>query len=817
MPKKIVMLPICYFPRRYLMILQLHVLLLLLLFPAKECTMPEASQEGLLHSFKSYSDIAMFHYTVPKEVHRATWQFAAFMDRQDCPERKVHIYLQWGSYPVISVNNDTFPSDMYPKRNQTIVVSAITTFEPKTTAIVPVYGPESGDWFVGAYLSHWDEKVQQQGLGHKCHYSIGSVAIWTQTNNMENIPIGCQHTLRTRGTTSYYKIYIPSGTWNFRVHVWGCNFTVYNYIYPSHNPHEPCIQSMALQGRSLPVFNHSEPIEIGNLTMSDSHIFTESSPYEDSYYYLMIISSSIIEVNVKVVTSECPVRVTEKSFVRQYLDAPSFSQALAQLHMKDLTKHHTHHDEDKSNNASLHNGIDFRNQFHVSDESFDDPCVPRYQLARIKHSQTFSGVYLLQGKEWLTSWVMLTDKHPVITQFNILPLIDIGGTLDVSAHLEMDKVMTRQVVKVILCIRRGRVPDRSRGNIICEDSRMSMNLSSSFDKHDSNLLIPYPQPDIWYVALQATCYFNGHPVNCEMEEILVSLDIRTRQCVFPGNYPCGHHGICQEIHRDILYYTTCKCFEGYKGWGCTDATSANPESSLLMTTLMLTLSNGFFMPAIYLAVKRGLYTEGLVYMATMLFSSLYHACDQHVMTYCIAKYEVLQYSDFFSSILAFWVTLVAMAEIPTHFVSLCHMFGVLIIAFGVESNKTSLTSILVPLGMGIMIPMGAYAYRCYQLKKWKKPDRISKLLAGLLLATIGLLLFSLVETEANYQYVHSAWHMIIAMSLIFLLPPSPMEPASSSGTSSFSDDSELLDYKFAHDSPIFTVTSGQENLVIASN
>lgn len=65
----------------------------------------------------------------------------------------------------------------------------------------------------------------------------------------------------------------------------------------------------------------------------------------------------------------------------------------------------------------------------------------------------------------------------------------------------------------------------------------------------------------------------------------------------------------------------------------------------------------------------------------------------------------MQYSDFFSSILAFWVTLVAMAEIPIRFVSLCHMFGVLIIAFGVESNKTSLTSILVPLGMGIMIPV----------------------------------------------------------------------------------------------------------------
>lgn len=59
---------------------------------------------------------------------------------------------------------------------------------------------------------------------------------------------------------------------------------------------------MVLQGRSLPVFNHSQPIENRNLTMLDSYTFIESSPYEDSYYYLMIVSDSIIEVNVKVVT-----------------------------------------------------------------------------------------------------------------------------------------------------------------------------------------------------------------------------------------------------------------------------------------------------------------------------------------------------------------------------------------------------------------------------------------------------------------------------------------------------------------------------------
>lgn len=55
---------------------------------------------------------------------------------------------------------------------------------------------------------------------------------------------------------------------------------------------------------------------------------------------------------------------------------------------------------------------------------------------------------------------------------------------------------------------------------------------------------------------------------------------------------------------------------------------------------MLTLSNGFFIPAIYLAIKRELYTEGLIYLSTMLSSAFYHACDQHTTNYCITKFEV---------------------------------------------------------------------------------------------------------------------------------------------------------------------------------
>ena len=55
------------------------------------CVIPEASQEGPLRSFETYEDVVMFHYNVPKQVLRATWQFSAFTDNSKCPQRKVNM------------------------------------------------------------------------------------------------------------------------------------------------------------------------------------------------------------------------------------------------------------------------------------------------------------------------------------------------------------------------------------------------------------------------------------------------------------------------------------------------------------------------------------------------------------------------------------------------------------------------------------------------------------------------------------------------------------------------------------------------------
>ncbi|XP_043483098.1 post-GPI attachment to proteins factor 6-like isoform X3 [Leptopilina heterotoma] len=769
---------------------------------------PQASQEGSLHSFKNYVDVAMFHYSVPKEVLRATWQFAAFMDGKECPSRQVHIYLQWGSYPVISERNATFPPHVVPDRNHTFSMSTWTTFEPKVVTVIPVYSPLPGDWFVGAYLSHWDEKVQQQGLGHKCRYSIGSVALWNQMGDIQNIPLGYQKTMKTSEAISYYKIFIPSGTWHFQVQIWGCNF-----IRKTDNDMRiPCILGLALEARVLPVFNHTHLSSIGNLTNSDTYTFTELSPYEDSYYYLLVISNTTITFNVEVITSDCPVKVIDKSIVKTLLSATYLpKESLTELYVDNFNKNRTHSfDGDEQKNLLQPTALTLHKDEGIEPE---DSCIPRFQLARVKHPQTFSNVYLLQGQEWLTSWIILTDDYPVITQFDILPNVDIGGILVINIHLEVEKLVTEQSIEVIICIRQGRKPMRVKGKITCDEKKLMLNLSS-YGKHNDSIMIPYPMPDTWYIAFQAKCSSNGQPVRCEMEQILVCLNVKTTQCVPVDNHPCGEHGVCQETYKDLLAYASCSCFGGYKGWGCTDATDVSFESSVLLMTLLLTLSNAFFLPAIVLAIKRKLYTEGLVYLFTMMFSTFYHACDQQFLTYCIAKYEVLQFSDFFSSILSFWVTLVSMAQLPTRFLSVCHMFGALIIAFTVESNRTGLISILIPLGIGVLLPTWSYIYGCIKSRKCKKPRSTWKFVVGLLLACIGVFLFSLVETKDNYSYVHSAWHMLIALSLLFLLPPARKEvnPSNSSDSVS-SSDSELLDHQISQNIPTFSVLSSHENLV----
>lgn len=94
---------------------------------------------------------------------------------------------------------------------------------------------------------------------------------------------------------------------------------------------------------------------------------------------------------------DCPVRTVEEVFIHQYVHAPVYVRN-DQSYMKNV--------EDQSvQYFSSNNQSQLKENPNITDskelsiaEDYDNltSCIPRYQLVRIKHSQTLSGDYLLR-------------------------------------------------------------------------------------------------------------------------------------------------------------------------------------------------------------------------------------------------------------------------------------------------------------------------------------------------------------------------------------------------------------------------------------
>ncbi|XP_001657992.2 uncharacterized protein LOC5568338 [Aedes aegypti] len=237
---------------------------------------------------------------------------------------------------------------------------------------------------------------------------------------------------------------------------------------------------------------------------------------------------------------------------------------------------------------------------------------------------------------------------------------------------------------------------------------------------------------------------------------------------------CGRFGRCYHYMSGGFVFSTCLCLRNYRGWDCTEDSQVPSSTSILLASLMLTLSNLLFLPSIFFAVKRGYYTESIIYFFAMFFSTFYHACDsgEEEFSFCLVKIGVLQFCDFYCGLLAIWVTLIAMSNIRHQFVSLLHMLGAILLAFGTELNKQSLWVFLAPALTGICLISVSWGLRCRKTKKCF-PSRgylAVYLPIGSVLVMVGLVCYAFLQTKQNYHIVHSIWHMVMALSILCLLP-----------------------------------------------
>ncbi|XP_022219354.2 uncharacterized protein LOC111072056 isoform X3 [Drosophila obscura] len=237
---------------------------------------------------------------------------------------------------------------------------------------------------------------------------------------------------------------------------------------------------------------------------------------------------------------------------------------------------------------------------------------------------------------------------------------------------------------------------------------------------------------------------------------------------------CGNFGRCYHYMSGGFVFSTCVCMKGYRGWDCTEDSQVPTNMSILLASLLLTLSNLIFFPSIYVALSRRYFTEGVIYFFAMFFSTFYHACDsgEEEYSFCLVKIGVLQFCDFYCGLLAIWVTLVAMADIRQQLAAPLHMFGAILLAFGTELNKQSLWVFLAPALTGICLISTSWGIRCAKTRKMYPSRRYLTvwLPFGICLVCVGLVCYAFLQTKQNYHIIHSIWHIVMALSILCLLP-----------------------------------------------
>uniref|UniRef100_A0A3Q3XJC8 EGF-like domain-containing protein n=1 Tax=Mola mola TaxID=94237 RepID=A0A3Q3XJC8_MOLML len=355
--------------------------------------------------------------------------------------------------------------------------------------------------------------------------------------------------------------------------------------------------------------------------------------------------------------------------------------------------------------------------------------------------------------------VSVTDTHPTLLAYPVHSQAT-GGTLNLQLTLNSVSTSIVQNQPGSLC----------GENSFCVCAALfggyGAQVNASVPK--AVVRLPFPQSTTWYLTLQLLC----NSSDCGNTSLVsVVPEVFISACV----EDCGTYGECRLLRSYTYLYTACVCKAGWSGWGCTDDSTAQSFGRQLLATLLLTLSNLSFLPAIVVAIIRFYFTEASVYLFTMFFSTFYHACDQPgVAVLCIMDYDTLQYCDFLGSVCSIWVTILCMARIRDTFKYTLFMLGALLIAMSMQLDRKGLWNLLGPVLCAILFMVTAWVYRGVQRRhcyppSWKR--WVLFLIPGAVCALIGVCLYIFAETEDNYYYTHSLWHILVASCVVFLLPP----------------------------------------------
>lgn len=706
--------------------------------------------------FRSYRTVSVIFYPVMRDTTDARFFFQAeevhWNNIGTCEPQEVIINLKHGSFPAVNPDGYDFPGHFIDPKSRDDIYTIELLSNGQSTPFI-VQNPKPGNWYALVYIKWQDpreQRVEQQGLAPVCDTVLYTDLQVKRKDDIELIDCHGPVVLDYADFPGDYKCITPDSLLPINLDLTVTNAPEDSYIF------------IKIQALSLPtednflLFCFYDPEEYNSINIT-------FVPNPNSWHYISL--GSLGANQTKVANCESYFSVTDD-------------------------------DIEQVNDYPLELMRDDRGRFFTFD--FGLPTTDIQDA---------------------TSIINVTSGEVVTARFKVNNFHDIGGTLaiDISLLMSLKYYMgyTRELRKssllafsednpykrLVVCmdINHFSTPlanGKCRYNDRVEKALFVLNTTDSNSIYDK-IFIPYPESGVWYLSFRLFCdnivcpcktaddgrYYvstngadedvlvtNGTRLGEKKCNVSVVLSISSGSCI-AGR--CLNRGSCMLNTLGGLVMSFCSCPPGYGGWDCSDDSRMDSRAYMLMSVLLLTLSNLLFLFSIYVAIIRLYYTEAMMFTFIMLFSTFYHACDAPIqVAFCIFRRNILQFGDFFCGLMSFWVTLLAMSIINHTKQTFLQLLGAIMIALLTTWNMHSLLAFILPVSFGIVIVFISWYINYRKTKKMKYPRTYYRIHfpIGLFLVSIGLICYAFLQTEQNYKFVHSVWHMIIALSVVFLLP-----------------------------------------------
>ncbi|XP_062820474.1 post-GPI attachment to proteins factor 6 isoform X2 [Anolis carolinensis] len=700
----------------------------------------QASQPLIPYSW--YGNAKLFSFRVPEDALLLRWLLQASRGKgRSCHDVEISVHVRFGAPPVINPLSTQFPANVSVRLAHRLSLSLSAARQNST--FLNLTSPAAGYWFLVAHLPKADGKIQVQGVSSPCSYVFQPDLFVLRMVDMPilqpNIPL--RRTIWTNRPL-HAKVFVPSYSAMLHLELGACTVNVSS---------TPCAVRVML---GLVTLSESFSRKEFNCT-GPCNLFLASPPWEK---WLRITVDSLSGPGAGVSFT------VTASFTACWPGGPSsflsFFQSL-----------------NRSQEVSQPGGRPSNATLPANTEVADPPgsCLRDHAVIREDLDIVWVRFRILGDTN-----IPVQAQLPSLLLLNLDSIADSGGTLVVNLLLNKTSPgIGNATVRACLSaaspvLSLNATEDCETGEHVSGRSVLSaqgpmwldcpsgveggggeahgppsLSLSSltsftaffqgyglnvSTSSPEASLVVPYPESDNWFLSLQLVC--PEPSAECLQAKAQLVVLAYLSPCVDD----CGMYGQCSLMRRHGYLYAGCNC-----------------------------------KAAIVVALHRYHLVEAAVYTFTMFFSAFYHACDQPgVVVFCIMDYDTLQYCDFLGSVVSLWVTILCMARIKTMLKYVLCVLGTLFIAMSLSLDRRGVWNMLGPSLVALTIMTSAWVFRCVNRRHCYPPSWrrwAFFLLPGVGLALVAGSVYALTETSENYYYTHSLWHMLVATSLVFLLPP----------------------------------------------